>query len=117
MMQAWIGQIQGLAFHMEHAKIAVTNQDKILAITMGLPPSFDNVIINFDSMSPETLTFDLIITHLLNEEVQQITATPLVKGDDQIKMELDEAMAVSHAKAILEVLCLFCDAKGQVQLP
>jgi hypothetical protein len=24
MMQAWIGQIQGLAFHMEHAKIAVT---------------------------------------------------------------------------------------------
>jgi gag-polypeptide of LTR copia-type len=49
-MQAWIGQIQGLAFHMEHAKIAVTDQDKILAITMGLPPSFDNVIINFNSM-------------------------------------------------------------------
>jgi gag-polypeptide of LTR copia-type len=52
-MQAWIGQIQGLAFRMEHAKIAVTDQDKILAITMGLPPSFDNVIINFDSMSPK----------------------------------------------------------------
>ena len=112
MMQAWIRQIQGLAFCMEHAKIAVTDQDKILAITMGLPPSFDNVINNFNSMSPETLTFDLVITCLLNEEVQQITATPLVKEDDQIKMELDEAMAVSHAKAILEVLCFFCDAKG-----
>ena len=111
-MQAWIGQIQGLAFHMEHAKIAVTDQDKILAITMGLPPSFDNVIINFNSMSPETLTFDPIITRLLNEEVWQITATPLVKEDNQIKMELDEAMAVSCAKAISEVLCFFCDAKG-----
>ena len=56
MMQAWIGQIEGLAFHMEHAKIAVTDQDKkILGITMGLLPSFNNVIINFDSMSPETL--------------------------------------------------------------
>jgi gag-polypeptide of LTR copia-type len=68
-MQAWIGQIQGLAFCMEHVKIAVTDQDKILAITMGLPPSFNNVIINFDSMSPGTLTLDLVIAHLLNEEV------------------------------------------------
>jgi hypothetical protein len=69
MMQAWIGQIQGLSFCMEHTKIAVTNQDKILAITMGLPPSFDNVIIYFDSMSPGTLTLDLVIARLLNEEV------------------------------------------------
>ena len=39
-MQAWIGQIQGLAFRMEHTKIAVTDQDKISAITMahGPPP-------------------------------------------------------------------------------
>jgi hypothetical protein len=36
-MQAWIGQIQGLAFRMKHAKIDVTDQDTILAITMGLP--------------------------------------------------------------------------------
>jgi gag-polypeptide of LTR copia-type/Zinc knuckle len=112
MMQAWIGQIQGLAFRMEHMKIAVTDQDKILAITMGLPPSFNNVIINFDSMSSETLTLDLVIARLLNEEVRQITTAPLLKEDDQIKTELNEAMAVSHAKAILEVLCFFCDAKG-----
>ena len=61
---------------------------------------------------PTSLTLDLVITHLLNEEVQQITAAPLVKEDDQIKMELDEAMAVACAKAILEVLCFFCNAKG-----
>jgi Zinc knuckle len=79
---------------------------------MGLPPSFDNVIINFDFMSPKTLTLDLVIACLLNEEVWQITATPLLKEDDQIKMELDEVMAVSHAKTISEVLCFFCDAKG-----
>ena len=108
-MQAWIGQIQGLAFRMKHAKIDVTDQDMILAITMGLPPSFDNVIINFDSMSPETLTLNRVITRLLNEEVCQITSAPLVKEEDKIKTEdLDEAMAVSHAKAISEVLCFFC---------
>ena len=111
-MQACIGQIQGLAFRMEHAKIAITNQDKILAITIGLPPSFNNVIINFDSMSPKTLTLDLVIACLLNKEVQQITTIPSVKEDDQIKMELDEAMAVSHPKPISEVLCFFCNRKG-----
>jgi gag-polypeptide of LTR copia-type len=81
-MQAWIGQIQGLAFCMKHAKIAVTDQDKILAITMGLPPSFNNVIINFDSMSPETLTLDFVIARLLNEEVRQITTAPSLKEND-----------------------------------
>jgi hypothetical protein len=110
-MQAWIGQIQGLAFRMEHAKISVTDQDKILAITMGLPPSYDNVIINFDSMSPETLTLDLVIARLLNEEVRQSTSPPFIKQEDQIKAE-DEAMAVFRAKAISDVICFFCDAKG-----
>lgn len=95
-MQAWIGYIQGLAFQMENANIIVTDQDKILAITMGLPSSYDNVIINFDSMIPDTLTLDLVITHLLNEEVQQITQpSPIpVKQEDSD----DLAMAVSHAK-------------------
>jgi hypothetical protein len=78
----------------------------------GLPPLFDNVIINFDSMSPKIPTLDLVIACLLNKEVQQITTAPLLKEDDQIKMELDKAMAVSCAKVILEVLCFFCDAKG-----
>jgi hypothetical protein len=110
-MQAWISQIQGLAFHMEHTKTAVTDQDKILAITMGLSPSFDNVIINFDSMFTEILTLDLVIAHLLNEEVQQITTAPLLKEDDQIKMELNEAMAVFYTKAISKILCFFCNAK------
>jgi hypothetical protein len=59
-------------------------------------------------MSFKTLTLDLIISRLLNEEVWQITATSSAKED---KMELDEAMAVSHAKNISEVLCFFCDAK------
>jgi hypothetical protein len=97
---------------MEHTKIAVTNQDKVLAITMGLPPSFNNVIINFNSMCPKTLTLDLVIACLLNEEVQQITTALLLKEDNQIKTKLDEAIAVSCAKAILEVLCFFCDTKG-----
>ena len=103
-MQSWIGYIQGLAFRMENANIAIINQDKILAITMGLPPSYDNVIINFDSMSPDTLTLNLVITCLLNEEVWQTTLT-LIKQEDHG----DKAMAVFRTR---EIVCYFCDAKG-----
>ena len=95
---------------MESANIIVTNQDKILAITMGLPPSYNNVIINFDSMSPDTLTLDLVITRLLNEEVRQITQPLLtsVKQEDS-----DEAMTASCAKLpATEIRCHFCNGKG-----
>ena len=39
LMQAWIGHIQSLAFRMEEAGIEVDNQDRIFALTMGLPDS------------------------------------------------------------------------------
>ncbi|KAJ6493160.1 hypothetical protein C8R45DRAFT_825154 [Mycena sanguinolenta] len=55
-MEAWIGRIQTLVLRMEHAGIEVTGQDQILALTMGLPPSYDAVIINFDATPPEQLT-------------------------------------------------------------
>ncbi|PPQ97142.1 hypothetical protein CVT26_000628 [Gymnopilus dilepis] len=42
-MQAWIGQVQALAFWLGQAGTDVTNQDKILALTMGLPSSYDSV--------------------------------------------------------------------------
>jgi len=51
-MQAWITHIQSLAFWMEKAGINVFDQNKILVITMELPSSYNNLIINFDSMSP-----------------------------------------------------------------
>ncbi|KIK03392.1 hypothetical protein K443DRAFT_653599 [Laccaria amethystina LaAM-08-1] len=70
-MQAWIGHIQGLAFHMEQSGVEVNDQDKILELTMGLPPSYDPVIINFNVTPSELLTLNNVIVRLLNEEVCQ----------------------------------------------
>ncbi|EDR09511.1 uncharacterized protein LACBIDRAFT_325924 [Laccaria bicolor S238N-H82] len=91
-MQAWIGHIQGLAFRMEQSGVEVSDQDKILALTMGLPPSYDPVIINFDATLSKLLTLNNIIAHLLNEEVRQ-------SGDSNIaKDPEDEVMAVTSGK-------------------
>ena len=71
-MQAWIAQVQGLVFHFKQAGINVGNQDKILALTMGLPSSYNAVIINFDATPSDLLTLSHVISCLLNEEICQI---------------------------------------------
>ena len=70
-MQAWIGHIQGLAFHMEQSGVDISNQDKILVLTMGLPLLYNPVIINFDVSPSKLLTLNNVIACFLNEEVHQ----------------------------------------------
>ncbi len=107
-MQAWIGHIEGLAFRMEKAGIIVTEQDKILAVTMGLPPAYNNVIINFDSMSPDLLTMQLVITRLLNEEAHQ----EMIADEPKPKEESLAAVSRTKTRTTDEITCYFCDKKG-----
>ena len=109
-MEAWIGRIQTLVLRMEHAGIDVTAQDQILALTMGLPPSYDAVIINFDATPPEQLTVNHVITRLLNEETRQTSSPDSPPPSDN---PADEAMAVTAARRDPgSVSCYFCDQKG-----
>lgn len=111
-MEAWIGRIQTLVLRMEHAGIDVTEQDQILALTMGLPFSYDAVIINFDATPPEQLNVNHVITRLLNEETRQLSSpsAPITPPSDDA---IDEAMAVLAARrSAADVTCFFCDKKG-----
>ncbi|PPQ84349.1 hypothetical protein CVT26_007083 [Gymnopilus dilepis] len=107
-MQAWIGQ----------AGTDITDQNKILALTIGLLSSYDSVIINFDSTSSNLLTLNHVISRLLNEEICQIASGGnSTKSDDDVQ---DEAMAVTSAKSCKlklitanpDVICFFCNKKG-----
>jgi gag-polypeptide of LTR copia-type/Zinc knuckle len=119
-MQAWIGRIRTLAFCLEQANIIVPEQDIILALTMGLPPSYNAVIINFDSTPTEQLTLNHVIARLLNEETRQASRT----------LDLDEtptdnvAMAFTSSRrnaartsraAPSDITCFFCDGKGHIK--
>ena len=101
-------------FRMEQSGVEVSDQDKILALTMGLPPLYDPIIINFDAMPSELLTLNNVIARLLNEEVCQ-------SGDSKVaKDPEDEAMAVTGGSrggrgvrnTGSDVTCFFCDGKG-----
>ena len=116
-MQSWIGQVQSLAFRMAHAGIAITDQDRILTLTMGLPGTYDAVIINFDSTPADQLTLNNVITRLLNEELRQTSQIPPAE-----KQHVDEALAVTRSgtrrarstgtPVATDVTCFFCDGKG-----
>ncbi|KAF7370043.1 CCHC-type domain-containing protein [Mycena sanguinolenta] len=109
-MEAWIGRVQTLVLRMEHAGIDVTAQDQILAMTMGLPPSYAAVIINFDATPPEQLTVNHVITRLLNEETRQSSDPASHSSPDN---PVDEAMAaVATRRDPADVACFFCDKKG-----
>ncbi|KAF7334155.1 CCHC-type domain-containing protein [Mycena venus] len=113
MMEAWIGRIQTLVLRMEHAGIEVTAQDQILALTMGLPSSYDAVIINFDATSPEQLTVNHVITRLLNEETRQISSPGSSPNATVSDNAIDEALAAIAARRDpADVTCFFCDKKG-----
>jgi hypothetical protein len=52
------------AHAMELSDIEFCDQDIILALTLSLPSSYDNVVISFDSIPPNQLTLDNVITRL-----------------------------------------------------
>jgi len=94
----------------------VINQDIILGLTIGLPSSYDAVIINFDSIPADQLTLDNVISHLLNEETQQTAAatTKSTSLSTHVKTDPDNAAYAAtpancdHSK----VTCHFCSEKG-----
>ncbi|KAF8220733.1 hypothetical protein L208DRAFT_1382541 [Tricholoma matsutake] len=116
-MQTWIGVIQSLAFWMEEAGIEVADQDKILMLTMGLPNTYDAVIINFDLTPANLFTLNHIITQLLNEETRQVSQAPVTNDH----CDTNEAMATMRsplghrtrpAPSTLDVTCYFRNKKG-----
>lgn len=108
-MEDWIGRVQSMVLQMEYTGIVVTAQDKILAFTMGLPATYDAVVINFDATHPDDLTVEHVISRLLNEETRQQSNGSITdpNGHDPNNV----AFAAQRA-AGKEHTCYFCDKKG-----
>ena len=106
-MAAWIGDVKAQAFEMEAAGVDLTDLDIILAITMGLPSSYDSLIISLDDTPADQLTLDYVIGRLLNEETRQLSRPSRAAAEDAASPVL-----VARSVDAERVTCHFCNKKG-----
>ncbi|KAJ7364480.1 hypothetical protein DFH08DRAFT_682252 [Mycena albidolilacea] len=111
-MEDWIGHIQSMVLRMEYTGIVVTDQDKILAFTMGLPTTYEAVIINFDATSPDDLTVQHVISRLLNEETRQLSNTTTSDIPSPNDNDPNNVAFAARRVAASSQSCYFCDKKG-----
>ncbi|KAJ7162648.1 hypothetical protein C8R43DRAFT_880125 [Mycena crocata] len=112
-MEDWIGRIQSMVLRMEYTGIVVTDQDKILAFTMGLPATYDAVIINFDATHPDELTVQHVISRLLNEETRQQSNIPSdIPSTVNSDHDPNNVAFAARRLAASSQTCYFCDKKG-----
>lgn len=111
-MSAWISRIRGIANHLNEIGAKVGNEEIILALTMGLPDQYNNLIITLDSSTQ--LEIDTVITRLLNEEIRQEALPgdgPGSQGSSPREVALvantrDRSAGKSH------ITCFGCGRKG-----
>jgi hypothetical protein len=61
--------MKAMAFQLMEIGVAVTNEDQILALTIGLDASYKSFIISLNGTQPEILTLNYVIHRLLNKYV------------------------------------------------
>ena len=71
-MRAWIAAMGSVVHELADAGTGVSEDDIIVILTLGLPPTYENFVITLDATPDNQFTLDLIITCLLNEESSQM---------------------------------------------
>ncbi|KAJ7875894.1 hypothetical protein B0H14DRAFT_2308911, partial [Mycena olivaceomarginata] len=66
---SWIADVRHSAYLLMQAGYALTDVDKVLALTQGLPPSYSTFLVTLDTL--ESPTFDDVVVRLLNEGTRQ----------------------------------------------
>lgn len=121
-MSAWIADVKRSAARLRDVGADISDEDIILVLTNGLPPSYSSVIVALDSTDPSVLDLDFVINRLLNEETRQITEqaqapvpapTPTASGP--VPNSVAAAAVISTAKPatpLSRITCYNCGKKG-----
>lgn len=106
-MPAWISRVKGMAFQLKTCDSPPTDKDIILVLTNGLPPSYENFVIQFDATPPELITLNNVITRLRNEDARQEIGR---EKPDVVNNALAAASRQPHDKS--HITCYNCHKLG-----
>jgi hypothetical protein len=109
-ISSWILDVKNTAYRLSGVSVTVLDDDIILALCEGLPTSYLMLIVTLNSLPPDELTLDNIVTCLLNEEVCQ-------KLDRDEKYPSADQVLVARNKVrqpMSEITCLCGEEKGTI---
>lgn len=114
-MSAWIAEVRTLAQRLRGLEVSVDDEDIILALTMGLPCTYDMFVVTLDATAATDLDLHAVISRLLNEESRHaavVTAEELEKEEEEAAI----AAALKPAASKLQrITCFNCGNKGHFQ--
>ncbi|PSS37202.1 hypothetical protein PHLCEN_2v953 [Hermanssonia centrifuga] len=116
-MARWIAEVRRASFLLAQIGGSVTEEDTIVVLANGLPPSYDNLVVNLDSTPADQLSLSYVVTRLLNEESRQSSsanATPAVPAPKSTVPAPDAAFAAHMKKRtpLSQITCFGCSKKG-----
>ena len=122
-MSAWVGRVKSMSFRLEDVGVDVSNEDTILALTMGLDGSYDSFIISLDTTSPDQLTLDYVVSRMLNEDVRRTNVEiqglavkvkgNMISGEVRVKKE-EGNVALAATQGDVSV-CWRCGMPGHLK--
>ncbi|GJE90164.1 hypothetical protein PsYK624_062900 [Phanerochaete sordida] len=113
-MSGWIGRVKKFAFRLQSIGVTVSEEDKIIALTNGLPESYDPLVTALDATPADELTLTYVIDRLLNEEVRRNGR------EEEVKIEMAMVAAASQKNnssqtSLSQRKCWNCDQVGHVR--
>jgi len=121
-MGSWIADVQQAAFHLKEVGYIATDEDKILVLTQGLPPSYDPFIISLNAAIANgtttadnpSISLEVVKACLLNEESRQ-RATHPVTSPDSVTLAVT-TIASKLRRPLKQITCFHCGEKGHYQI-
>jgi hypothetical protein len=115
-MAAWISRVkgmgfEGMGFELEAIEVKVSEEDLILVLTNGLPPSFESFIITLDAARPEDITLANVVARLANEEGRQ-GVNVVIKEEEEQRLAESALTATKACCDHSDITCFGCGKKG-----
>jgi hypothetical protein len=95
-MSSWIANVCRTTFQLEEIGGILTDEDIVLVLTNGLPPTFSQLIVSLNSTDLYLLTLDYVIACLLNEESHQSLTDPPSSSDSALATAPKKCTPIKH---------------------
>ncbi|KAJ3562429.1 hypothetical protein NP233_g9578 [Leucocoprinus birnbaumii] len=123
-MAGYIARGRHLAKLISDAGHSLSDDDLLLAITSGLPRSYEAFLVSLDTLPDSEYTLNTVIPRLINEYTRQTITSPYVSHthtQPTPATPVDDAMAITSIstgpgrRPLAEITCFKCHKKGHYQ--